>query len=437
MSRHVVLLVLAVTLGLGCEDKAPTEPPTEPPPTTGRLTVTTTTTGTFPDSDGYALSLDGDAGQAIGSDTSLTLSGIEAGQHTVAVSDLAPNCAVDGENPRTVAVTAGAASSVTFEIVCETPPLRWQAVESGTNFDLSGVWGASGEDVFTVGESPDVLESGIFHYDGQSWTSQRTEPDVALQSVWGSAADDVFAVGFSRFGVRTLDGVLLHYDGGTWSTLTGLGLGDEVTGIEVFYKSVWGTSGSDVFAVGHWFSDVEHGLVAHYDGAAWSRMTIPDEVGRVLEDAHGTSSQDVFAVGGIDFPEEPTVGVILHFDGTQWTETLIEQEGLALRGVWSNSPTDVFAVGDVFDSETFTISGTILHYDGQSWSAVSIPSTGRLLDVWGASGTDIYAVGDAILHYDGTAWTEVSPEGGSDVWGSSAIDVFVVGLGGAILHGTP
>ncbi len=55
-----------------------------------------------------------------------------------------------------------------------------------------------------------------------------------LNGVWGSSGSDVFAVG--------MDGTILHYDGIGWSALSG--------GTTWHLNDVWGSGGGDVFAVG-------------------------------------------------------------------------------------------------------------------------------------------------------------------------------------------
>ena len=50
----------------------------------------------------------------------------------------------------------------------------------------------------------------------------------------GVPASDVFAVGDG--------GTILHYNGSTWSSMT--------SGTTNYLRGVWGSSGSDVFAVG-------------------------------------------------------------------------------------------------------------------------------------------------------------------------------------------
>jgi len=94
-----------------------------PPPTTGNLTVTTSTSGSdVPAS--YTLNASGPGGstsQAIGANTSVTFSGVTPGDYTVSLSDVAANCTMSGANPRTVTVPSGGTGSTTFSVSCTTP----------------------------------------------------------------------------------------------------------------------------------------------------------------------------------------------------------------------------------------------------------------------------------------------------------------------------
>src|SRR2546423_2879315 len=67
-------LVAATTFSVSCS-----APP--PPPTTGDLTVTTSTSGSNLDADGYTLTLDGGTTRSIGVNGSVTFSGLSAGGH--------------------------------------------------------------------------------------------------------------------------------------------------------------------------------------------------------------------------------------------------------------------------------------------------------------------------------------------------------------------
>jgi uncharacterized repeat protein (TIGR01451 family) len=66
-----------------------------------------------------------------------------------------------------------------------------------------------------------------------------------LKGVWGSGGSDVFAVGDV--------GTILHYDGAAWSAMS--------SGTSGGFRGVWGSSGGDVFAVG------SNGTILHYSCA--------------------------------------------------------------------------------------------------------------------------------------------------------------------------
>lgn len=89
--------------------------------TTGSIRVTVTTTGTPADPNGYTVSVDGGTGQAIeASGSTVTIPDVSAGQHTVALGDLADNCstAAGTTNPQTATVAAGQTAQITFAVNC-------------------------------------------------------------------------------------------------------------------------------------------------------------------------------------------------------------------------------------------------------------------------------------------------------------------------------
>ena len=88
---------------------------TTPP---GDLTVTTTTGGSDFDPDGYTVTVDDGTSQVIGTDGSVTFTGVSAGSHTVALTEVAANCAVDGGNSQMVTVPSGGTATTTFTITC-------------------------------------------------------------------------------------------------------------------------------------------------------------------------------------------------------------------------------------------------------------------------------------------------------------------------------
>jgi hypothetical protein len=387
-------------------------------PTTGGIRIVTSTTGTSPDTDGYTFSLDGAPAQPIVSNATIGIADQPVGSHTLLLAGMASNCSLTEENPRTFSVTAGSTIEVRFAITCVSlNALQWTRMESGSTAFLSDVWGSGPRDVYVTGEDTGPFGGVLLHYDGQSWSLVHRSAAGPLLGVWASAPNDVFAVGYE----------ILHYDGIEWSTMAGPDLPGNA-----HYHAVWGTSSSNVYAVGDYFSDeADNLLIAHYDGSTWSVVDLGPRIAQIASNVHGTSATDVYVTGFL-FKAPPYSAFALHYDGTSWSKVLIEQ-GL-LYSIWANAPNDVFAGG--VDGGVADEAGIIRHYDGQNWTETAV-STLRVLSLWGASASDVYAAGDGrVFHFDGNAWSRVFDEEVAAVWGSSATDVFMVGAGGLILHGT-
>jgi len=95
-----------------------------PPPTTGDLTVITSTTGASPDPDGYSVTVDDATSQSIATNSTsgVSFTGLTPGSHKVELTGVAANCTVTAPNPRTVSVTAGGPNATTFAIACVALP---------------------------------------------------------------------------------------------------------------------------------------------------------------------------------------------------------------------------------------------------------------------------------------------------------------------------
>ena len=108
--------------------------------TTGDLTVTTSTTGSSLDPNGYTVTVDGGTSQTVGTNGSVTFTGLAAGNHSVALSGVAANCSVSGANPQTVTVFSGGTTNTSFAITCTTPTgnLTVNTTTSGSSLDPNG-----------------------------------------------------------------------------------------------------------------------------------------------------------------------------------------------------------------------------------------------------------------------------------------------------------
>ena len=265
-----------------------------------------------------------------------------------------------------------------------------------SNIMYAGCGGGGGTDV-PVYKSSDR---------GVTWTPSFEGipgPILPLRDIWGSSPTDVFAVG--EIAATSSAAIIFHYDGSAWTIMN--------SGTIQGLQGVWGTSSTDVFAVGN------NGTILHYDGSKWSAMD--SGTSERLLAVWGTSSTDVFAVGNN--------GTILRYNGSTWSG-MISPSTEILWDVWGTSSTDVFAVGN---------NGTILRYNGYAWYEMDSGTSEQLREVWGASGVDVFAVGynGTILHYNGSKWSAMNSGTSktlAGVWGASGTDVFVVGNDNTILH---
>jgi photosystem II stability/assembly factor-like uncharacterized protein len=292
----------------------------------------------------------------------------------------------------------------------------WESQDGGKNWSRTGLQDEIVNAILIDPQNPNIMYAGCGYSGytevpvykstdgGETWTASfKGIPGYVppVMGVWGSSPTDVFAVGWN--------GTILHYDGRTWAPVD-----NGTTTNYLYHNAVWGSSPTDVFAVGLF------GIILHYDGNTWTEMD--SGTTEWLHAVWGSSPTDVFAVGDN--------GIVLHYDGNTWSHM---NSGTTehLRGVWGSCATDIFAVG---------WNGTILHYDGITWNAMISGTTKGLIAVWGSMPTDVFAVGGygIILHYDGSIWTDNSLETRKTtyecIWGTSGTDIFIGGRDGSILH---
>jgi hypothetical protein len=308
---------------------------------------------------------------------------------------------------------------------------------------LFDVWGTSMSNLYAVGRS-----GSIAHFDGAAWEALNQESLVNLHDVWVSPTSDAVAVGTGGTILRQngsdwiQENVGATYElAGVWETpglavavgryapnnidwqqaiLMNTGSGwTDVGPVGSAHRlfDVWGSSASDVYAVG-WA-----GEILHYDGG-WSVVDAGDGDAAFLMSISGTTAGNVFAVGRTD----DLRALVCHFDGMTWTKNVlggVEE----LRGVWADGAGGAFAVGS---------AGSVRRYAGGTWASMKSATTDELFCVWGASATDVYAAGwqGALVHYDGTSWRKLLPATNRSlnaISGRSASEVYLAGDKGSIL----
>lgn len=431
--------------------------------------------------------MDGGEPRRIGANESILVGDLPAGEHSVQLSDVADNCVVAGENPRSVTVISDEVVPAAFQVACATtlgalsitvtttgpdtdPDGYTVQVDQGpaqpiaTNgtvtlldvtpgshtVELGGVevgCGVTGENPRAVeivaGQAATVAFAVACEPGVQRWSAMSSGTNADLPDVWGTSATDVFVVGELPVGNDfEIASVILRYDGTRWSR--------QLRETDLVLRGVWGPSPSEMFAVGYDFGSID-AKVLRYDGSAWSHLPGFESDGSeqlALLAVSGSSATNAFAVGS-KFDGLFEHSLIYRYDGTEWRRMPEPtQVSPALTDVWVASPTVAFAVGrnDVSDPP----EGVILRFDGTTWSPAFQDERVGVNAVWGASESDVFVAGfrvdqrgvdfdvfGVILHYDGTTWSPMPlPRTGvlNGIWGTSGSDVFAVGDDGAVLH---
>ena len=180
----------------------------------------------------------------------------------------------------------------------------------------------------------------------------------ALIGVWGSSSSNVFAVGGDS---------IIHYDGSSWSEME--------SGITASLYAVWGSSSSDVFAVG------SGGTILYYDGSTWNEMDSGTNKG--LWNIWGSSSSDVFAGGGdgtiMHYPAIPTITSLNPDQGTQGTTLDVTITGTNLTGASTASLGSGITVNSfIIDSATQITANITIDADAATGTRdVAVTTPGR------------------------------------------------------------
>jgi hypothetical protein len=142
--------------------------------------------------------------------------------------------------------------------------------------------------------------------------------------------------------------VALHWDGQTWSVMSGASNAESVTALSP--TNVWGAGFR-----GEQFHDrtIHLPVVVHWDGTSWSFVPSPNPnlmspiQGSQLEGIAAISATDIWAVG---FSEGSTLTE--HWDGKSWKVIKSPNPGQSnfLAGVTALSDGTVAAVGNQFSS---------------------------------------------------------------------------------------
>ncbi len=253
------------------------------------------------------------------------------------------------------------------------------------------------------------------------WTS--VAPAIStktLYAVWGTSPSDVYAVGNT--------GTILHFNGTDWSAETSNTTGQLL--------SIWGSSPTNIYVVGREESGANRATLLRKktSGTAWEFETAVNYITQAPFD------YDLTAVGGFSASNVyvgDVYGAVYVFDGTGWIE--IEPGPYVgsqpITGIWAVNSTNVF----VTDGGSTDVS----RYDGSDWpyleACPNINVRDNLNEILGFSINDIYVAGSngCISHFNGTDWQAVTSNTSkmlNSIDGNTSSNIIAVGLQGAIVH---
>jgi hypothetical protein len=114
-------------------------------------------------------------------------------------------------------------------------------MDSGTEDDLSAVWGTGTDDVWVIG-----LQGSVFHWDGATLSDRSADVPVSgyLFDISGASADEIWIVGRGE----GEEGIVLRWDGNTFSA--------QNSGTPRQLNGVW-AGGQETWAVG-WIAILHH-----------------------------------------------------------------------------------------------------------------------------------------------------------------------------------
>jgi hypothetical protein len=234
-------------------------------------------------------------------------------------------------------------------------------------------------------------------------TQPTTPADVGpLETFTGVAAlpgCNVWAVGEYQRTDRTFRTLIQHWTGGSSWTVVPSPNPHPASKL----NAVSAVSATDIWAVGETSSSAgsSAGLVVHWDGSNWTSMADAPPSGH-LNAVAAVSATSVWVAGA------DNSGLVLsHWDGTGWTSSPIppltpapDGQLFALDGLAATSASDIWAVGDYSTSASNNERPLILHWDGSQWSqadGIPDPANGvgltQLTAVSASSPADAWAVG--------------------------------------------
>jgi hypothetical protein len=261
---------------------------------------------------------------------------------------------------------------------------QWTEYTIPEESNLTGVWVFNDTDILIIGNI-------LWHFNGNTFSDVKPIRNGSNTELSGALN------GFTIFALSKLEYWMVHAGGSVaFHTIDGKHFDDIRPGAT---GAIWGSSKDDIFIVGN------GGKIHHYDGTKFTDMV--SGTTKNLRAVWGTSHNDVWTTGYNSATDE---SVLLHFDGTSWTEDEFS----------TTNKVKLYGIGDVWATDSSghrlaVISGTRVFRktDDGSWRMDTSDLKNSLgggsyigIGAYGGTPNDMVCVGGwgYISHWNGRTW---------------------------------
>jgi hypothetical protein len=226
-------------------------------------------------------------------------------------------------------------------------------------------------------------------WDGSAWTIVPSPSPVPagsyLESVAVASENEAWAVGSKHDLAVDELGMILHWDGNTWTETPMPRLPFCYKRTELYGVATRPTGRA--FVTGYCISSQTHqnqAFLLRWTGSRWVLALGPKQLGgpiTTLNDVTFVSASEAWAVGSRQFPDENrTEPLMLHLVGGQWIETAPPADAnvVDMTGVAAAGPKLVWAVGLGYSSQPPFSGRRSMRWDGSGWTLEPAGDFGNL-----------------------------------------------------------
>lgn len=245
-----------------------------------------------------------------------------------------------------------------------------------------------------------------------------------LTGVAAFSANNVWAVGQAQNYYAPLEPLVAHWNGKAWSMVT---IPSEASGNG--FNAVATIPGThNLWAVG------TGGLAALWNGSSWNIIPTAPVDSPSFSGVVALNATDAWAVGTYNGQTSPAA-LVEHWNGTQWSQVPVDYPkgtiATYLNGITALSASDLWAVGSVDYGSSSPISTLVEHWNGKKWKLDTAPSPGPTQNVLNSvtripNTNALWAVGrtetQSLIEYlNGKKWSVVSAPGIGQLFAVTAL----------------